>query len=119
MNLQDDQPNLLQLCLPAYEQVSDLQSGVYSEHVLTRTRDKTIYLKTVMGRIIHLQVSSDDSVSNIKELITDKEGYPSGELLIYYSLRLLRDGETLRELEVFHDATLHLFLRSQPGRPNI
>ena len=75
-----------------------------------------IFVKTLTGKVITLNVELNDSVENVKENLQDEEGIsPSQQHLIFRSQEL-KDHLTLRDYKVSHLSTLHLRFEGELDR---
>ncbi|KAJ0793677.1 putative Ubiquitin-like domain-containing protein [Helianthus annuus] len=71
-----------------------------------------IFIKTLDGKTITLEVKPFDTIQNVKSAIYNIEGIPHCQQRLIYGKKQLEDSHTLADYNVHRESTVHLVVRS-------
>jgi ubiquitin len=95
--------------------VESINIKIKNEFILILTMLFQIFIKTITGKTITLDVKKEYTIEFVKTLIYDKEGIPEDQQRLICNAKQLRDNFTIEHYGIQKENTINILLRSKFG----
>jgi len=80
------------------------------------TGSKSIFIKTLSGKTIAMDIDDSDTIGVIKQRIFEKEGIPVDQQRLVFNGKQLEDAQTVGSYGIEAESNIHLVLRLKGGQ---
>ena len=74
-----------------------------------------VFIKTLTGQTIAMEVQLDERILNMKARVEEKEGIPKDQQRLFFGGQHLQDDRTLSDYNIRNEDTIHMVLRFRGG----
>ena len=74
-----------------------------------------LFVRTLTGKNIEIEIEGCDTVLNLKKKILDSEDIPVDQQRLIFAGKILEDEKILDDYSVNNEATIHLYMRLRGG----